>query len=49
MPNTIATCTQSRQLHRSIQQRLERQLIEEFRINVSTLFMLKLPHNPPLP
>lgn len=44
MPNTIATCTQSRQLHRSIQQRLERQLIEEFRVNASTLIVLNLPH-----
>ncbi|QEW08000.1 hypothetical protein [Nitrincola iocasae] len=44
MPNTMATCTQSRQLHRSIQQRLERQLIEEFRLNASTLIVLNLPH-----
>ncbi len=44
MSNTIATCTQSRQLHRSIQQRLERQLFEEFRVNASTLIVLNLPH-----
>lgn len=44
MPNTIASCTQSRQLHRSIQQRLEHQLIEEFRVNASTLIVLNLPH-----
>ena len=43
MPNTIATCTQARQFHRSIQQRLERQLIEEFRVNASTLIVLNLP------